>query len=802
MIQKLQDLKLGTKLFLGFLLVTIISVGIVTFFNDRETRSFFTKRVGNELKNISTSQALALGDLLISQLDLLRSFSLNQAFISEVSSANSAYHGDIAFIQSQIEQLDQQWRDAPDNSELIQSRLINTAAEELVKLHNNFPDHVEIFITDMYGALVASTGRTSDYNQADEGWWQAAYNNGTGALFIAEPEFDESSQVLSINMAVPIFDRDQKKVIGILRTTYNMAGLDKMINRASLGESGYIDLWLPGDQVFHAKINTLEAGDADTIQALNAISEDYADITYNGTRSIVSRVKVTSSKEDQIISNLGWFLVTTQEREEILKPINQTTQQSLLVSVVAFILALVIGYIFTAWIRTPILKLITAAQQVSTGDLNVGIEVNTRDEIGQALQAFKEMINYLQNMAHIARQIANGDLTVSITPQSENDELSNAFSQMIHNLRHLLGQLIDHANSLSSASIQLVSSANQAGLATAQIATTIQQVAKGTTEQSQAVTKTAASVDQMSQAIDGVAKGAQEQSRAVGQASNVTSKITNAIQQVAENAKSSAVAATQASATAQNGVKTVEETIKGMDNIKAKVGLSAQKVQEMGQHSQQIGAIIETIEDIAAQTNLLALNAAIEAARAGEYGKGFAVVADEVRKLAERAGAATKEISGLIQGIQHTVTEAVAAMQQGATEVELGASQASVAGQALTEILEAVEVVNQQVDAISLAAQHIAESSNELVSAMDSVSAVVEENTAATEQIAASSSEFSHAIENIASVNEENSAAVEEVAASAEEVSAQVEEVNSAAQSLNNLAQALRELATQFQLTT
>jgi len=576
-------------------------------------------------------------------------------------------------------------------------------------------------------------------------------------------------------------DEDAQKSIDIIdREMDNYRG-NNLVPAETQRLAIFDPAWKSYHQIINNALDKLKAGD--TNGAVAILSDANANTLRTAMDTALSQLmNINQSAADDV----------HKQGKDIFANSNLTL---IIVTLLGLVIAIVLGRISTLSITRPLALVQQASQQIARSDLDAlskkfqslakgdltrsfylstqPVQINTRDEIGELGGAFNEMIARLQ-------------------------EMGQSFSVMVSSLRTLVSDLSQNASSLSAASGTLALAAAEAEHTTRQISATMAQVAMGINQQADSISKTAASVEQMGRAIDGVASGAQEQSQAVARAATMTTQITAAIQNVSESAQTGAKGAAQAAETARSGARTVDETIQGMKSIKEKVNASAEKVREMGQRSGQIGAIVETIDDIAAQTNLLALNAAIEAARAGEHGKGFAVVADEVRKLAERSSAATREIGTLIKGIQLTVKEAVTAMDEGAKEVENGVMRASLSDKALKDILEAVELVTHQVEEIASEANKIGTSSSELIDSVDSVSAVVEQNTASTEEMAAGSSEVTTAVENIASVSEENSAAVEQVSAATSEMNAQVEKVTAAAETMTEMARNLQALVAQF----
>lgn len=249
-----------------------------------------------------------------------------------------------------------------------------------------------------------------------------------------------------------------------------------------------------------------------------------------------------------------------------------------------------------------------------------------------------------------------------------------------------------------------------------------------------------------------IASGNEQVASQAGTVATASEEMAATSSEIARNCLTAAGSSRQASDLATEGVSVVRETVAGMNRIAEKVKETSATVEHLGSRSDQIGEIVETIEDIADQTNLLALNAAIEAARAGEQGRGFAVVADEVRALAERTSRATKEIGLMIKAIQADTKGAVAAIEVGVLEVERGTHDAAKSGKALEDIFNQISDVTVQINQIATAAEQQSATSVEISSNIQKITDVIQTSAAFSHNSASSARELSSCADGLQSL--------------------------------------------------
>src|SRR6266576_2904769 len=456
---------------------------------------------------------------------------------------------------------------------------------------------------------------------------------------------------------------------------------------------------------------------------------------------------------DQSNADISKFL------EQSTKSANNASTVSAIVTIGGTLFAVVAGILIALWtarsITEPLTHLITVAREIGdSGDLDQNIDIHRNDEIGALATTFNNMVAYLKEMASVSMAVAEGDLTVEVVPRSKRDTLGNAFLRMTHGLQELVRTTRDSAGQVSAGSNQVAGAADES--------------AKVSVQASSAIEEVTSTMHEMSINVQNVVKNTQVQASSVAETSASIDQMVTSIQRVADTAKVLLDIANRTREEVVTGIQTMEKATDGLNRTNQAIQSSAEIINILGHRADDIGKIIEVIDDLAEQTNLLALNAAIEAARAGEHGLGFAVVAEEVRKHAEKSTQSTKEISDLIQGIQKEAREAVENMEKSTAMVQQGLELGGDLNLALNKISDVVSEVYKYAQQIGGATNEQSAGSSQISKSTSRLTEITQEINSTIEEQASGAQSVVRAMEKMREVVQQATSSSSQLAAMAE----------------------------------
>lgn len=428
--------------------------------------------------------------------------------------------------------------------------------------------------------------------------------------------------------------------------------------------------------------------------------------------------------------------------------------------VVAIILGAVLFITSKRIILNPIAKLTDISRRIAQGEIFQSVEVSSRDEIGKLMQSFAEMSAYLKNIGEAAGEISQGELRREISRRSDKDYLGQSFQKMMSGLHEIVARVRQNAQEITAASAQLASMAEEAS--------------KNNESAAAAIEEITATMHEMAANTASVAKNTQSQAASVNETSSSIEQMIVSIKRVAENVKRLVDISQKSREAVAKGRAAVNKSAQGMEEIDRAIRNAADTISALGTKIEDIGRIVEVIDDIAEQTNLLALNAAIEAAKAGDQGLGFAVVADEVRKLAERSAVSTKEINDLIRGIQKESQNAVRHMDTTlkSVQTQLDEGRRDVAN-TLSHIEESVEEVAKYSAEIGIATSEQSAGGDQIIKAVTTLNELTHNISSSAEEQSAGVEQVVKSIERIRDMIQQNASSSTELSASADQLATQ-----------------------------
>jgi anti-anti-sigma regulatory factor/HAMP domain-containing protein len=390
--------KLGSSLrtrlifaFVGVTLLTVLAVSIASAF---VLRGSLLTVVGNRLATRVEEESALIGQLVSQQVTSLQVLALNQSIQAGVGLSNLQYPSSEASTRARLADMDQQWAAATSDDIIIRSRVAESVVAINLRAYRDLaPDNVELIVADAFGGVVAATERTSDYDQSDEAWWQAARR---GEIYLGQPALDESAGVVGLILAVPVHNPGDGSIMGVVRTTYRFEAIGAQVIGTQVGDTGGATLAMSHERWLDAsgQISEIDAVSQQSLLAADAAGFVIGELAGRGRLLSVAPIVATPE-----VTALGWEYVVYQDEAEAMAPIAATQNAGIIVAIVALLGVGTVAAILAGRISAPLSRLSAAARGLAAGDLSRRVGLSGDDEIGQLASSFDTMAASLEQRA-------------------------------------------------------------------------------------------------------------------------------------------------------------------------------------------------------------------------------------------------------------------------------------------------------------------------------------------------------------------------------------------------------------------
>jgi methyl-accepting chemotaxis protein len=511
-------------------------------------------------------------------------------------------------------------------------------------------------------------------------------------------------------LATPI-KNDEGQILGVLIARQDAGLLSRLGDQLHYGENGY-------SYIINGKGTLIAHANRDFVMnQRNFIEEAQEDSQYARLADMMQRMITGEHGFDAYpfmgsdrffgfapIEGTDWSIAVGAMKDDVFAPIHRLQWIIIIASGVFLVLGMGLAFFVSQSITSPVRRLTKYAEGVAGGDLQARSTIDQKDEIGKLNQNLQIMVGKLiekmdeaRTKSELAREETHKAQLATKEAEEAQEQAERAKSEGMMQAASSLEVVVERMTSASE-----------------ELAAQVEQASRGAEEQKSRTTQTATAMEEM----------------------NAT------VLEVAHNASQAAEGSDKARVKANDGMGVVTEAVTAINQVQRQAQELTGNLGNLGQKAEEIGRIMNMIDDIADQTNLLALNAAIEAARAGDAGRGFAVVADEVRKLAEKTMSATKEVGAAISAIQQGTRENIEGMEQAGQAVDEATRLVHESGETLQEIVGLVESAADQVRSIATAAEEQSSASEEINTSVDDINRIATETSEVMVQSAQAISEL------------------------------------------------------------